>query len=90
MSALGVPQAPTFPPVGRGALAYLDRPVIGPAGSTPFPSPGAGPGMTMLSPSPYWGCPMQLQGKPKGLEGLWILKGQVMPPRRPRLRLVLL
>ncbi len=32
---------------------------------------------------------MQMQGKPKGLEGLWILKGQVKPPRHRRLRLVL-
>ncbi len=31
---------------------------------------------------------MRMQGKPKGLEGLWILKGQVEPPRHPQLRLV--
>ncbi len=29
-----------------------------------------------------------MQGKPKGLEGLWMLKGQVKPPGHPRLRLV--
>ncbi len=32
---------------------------------------------------------MQMQGKPKGLKGLWMLKGQVKPPRHPRLQLVL-
>ncbi len=30
-----------------------------------------------------------MQVKPKGLEGLWVLKGQVERPRHPRLRLVL-
>ena len=29
-----------------------------------------------------------MQGKLKGLEGLWMLKGQVTPPGHPRLRLV--
>ncbi len=29
-----------------------------------------------------------MQGKPKGLEGLWMSKGQATPPGHPRLRLV--
>ncbi len=44
--------------------------------------------MSALTPSQYLGRPLRMPGKPKGLEGLWMLKGQVTPPVRPQLRLV--
>ncbi len=35
-----------------------------------------------------WGHLLLTQGQPKGLRVLWTSKGQVTPPRHPRLRLV--
>ena len=58
MSGLGVPRAPTLPLAGRGAVVFFARPVMGRAGSTPFPSPRSGAGRShVLSPSPYLGVP---------------------------------
>ncbi len=39
-------------------------------------------------PASIWVRPLLMQGKPKGLKGLWMSKGQVTPPGDPRLRLV--
>ncbi len=44
-----------FPPVGRVAIAYFARPVIGPTGSTPFPSPRIGSGGSHVLPGLYMG-----------------------------------
>ncbi len=54
MSGLGVLRASPVPPAGRGTATFLPGSVLGPAGSTPFPSPGAGSGRShLLAPSPY-------------------------------------
>ncbi len=89
MRGLETLRVSTLPPAGQGIAALFAGPTVGPAASTPSPSPRAGSGRSpSLSPSPIWGRPAQLQGKSKGLERPWILKGKVRPPRRPWSRLV--
>ena len=66
MSGLGMPQVPTLPPAGRGFSAYLARSGMGPASSTPFPSPGTGSGLSVLVPSPYLGAPNATAGQAQG------------------------
>ena len=76
MSGLGMPQVPTLPPAGRGLSAYLAWSGTGSAGSTPFPSPGTGPGMSMLTPNPYLGVPNATAGQAQG-------PGRAMDTDRP-------
>ncbi len=81
MSALGVPQVPALPPAGRGVSKYLARPVVGPASSTPFPSPGTGSGMSVLSPSLYLGAPNATAGQAQGSGGAMDTEGAGLDPK---------
>ncbi len=58
MSGIGMPRASSLPSAGQDAAAYFAEPVIGPAGSIPFPSPRVGLGRGhVLSPNPYLVAP---------------------------------
>ena len=64
MSGLGMPRASPLPSAGRGAALRFADPVIGPTGSTPFPSPRVGLERSrVLSPSPYLGAPSATAGQ---------------------------
>ncbi len=55
-----------LPAAGQGTAAYLADP-LGPAGSTPFPSPRVGAERShVILLSPYLGTPSMTAGQPQG------------------------
>ena len=54
LSVLSTSRASPHPRLGRGAMAFFSGLVMGPAGSTPFPTPQVGSGRShVLSLGPY-------------------------------------
>ncbi len=81
MSGISTPRASPLPPVGRGTTAYLAGPIMGSAGSTPFPSlrVGAG-GSHVLLPGPYLGTSSVTAGQLQGIGGTMETEGAAQTP----------